>query len=65
MSSNYSKKDIFKLFIDNYFKFIEFLKDNCNNNSSFLKFYKKNYLLKKANVKVFIRIWKSNINDKF
>ena len=55
------KKDIFKLFIDEYFKLLEFLKKYSENNFTFKKFYAINYLLKKVNIKLFIKGWYDNI----
>lgn len=55
------KKGIFKLFIDGYFDLLEFIKTHSNNNSDFKKFYMKNYLLKKANIKLFIKTWYESI----
>jgi hypothetical protein len=61
MMNQTEKKGIFKLFIDGYFDLLEFIKTHSNNNSDFKKFYMKNYLLKKANIKLFIKTWYESI----
>tara|TARA_B100000123_G_C25596330_1_gene369390 strand:- start:39 stop:458 length:420 start_codon:yes stop_codon:yes gene_type:complete len=59
---NIDKKSVFRLFVNNYFEMLTFLKDNISeDNKSFKLFYKKNQLLRKANVKFFIRKWHENI----
>ena len=60
----YSKKTIFKEFIDTYFNLLKNIKDKVNN-KDFNHFYNKNYLLKKTNVKLFINTWYNEISKKF
>ena len=64
-SNNITKKDIFKLFNKNYFELLEFMNKYSNKNQYFNSFYKKNYIMKKANIKIFIKTWKIAINDKY
>ena len=58
------KKEIFSRFIIKYFELLEFMKDKINHND-FDLFYKKNYLLKKANIKIFIKTWYDYISQKY
>ena len=60
-----NKKDIFKLFIEQYFQLLNFIKKYTNNNLDFKKFYAKNYLLKKTNIKLFIKTWYENITNNY
>lgn len=55
------KKVVFKEFISTYFDLLEFMNKHSNNNLTFKKFYYKNYLLKKTNIKLFIVKWYQNI----
>ena len=64
-SNNITKKDIFKLFNKNYFELLEFMNKYSNKNQYFNSFYRKNYIMKKANIKIFIKTWKIAINDKY
>ena len=64
-SKNITKKDIFKLFNQNYFELLEFMKKYSNKNQYFNSFYRKNYIMKKTNIKIFIKTWKIAINDKY
>lgn len=64
-SNNITKKDIFKLFNKNYFELLEFMKKYSNKNQYFNSFYRKNYIMKKTNIKIFIKTWKIAINDKY
>ena len=60
-----NKKHIFKLFIEQYFQLLNFVKKYTNNNLDFKKFYAKNYLLKKTNIKLFIKTWYENITNNY
>lgn len=60
-----NKKTIFKAFIDTYFELLDFMKLELNNNIKFQRFYRKNHLLKRTNVKLFIQLWYTNINVKY
>ena len=64
-SNNITKKDIFKLFNKNYFELLEFMNKYSNKNQYFNSFYRKNYIMKKTNIKIFIKTWKIAINDKY
>ncbi len=57
------KKDIFRAFNKLYFEMLEFMNNNVDDkNKSFKTFYRKNYLLKRANIKLFIKKWYENIS---
>ena len=60
--NNDMQKVYFKTFNKIYFELLEFIKQNSNNNRSFKSFYMKNYMMKKANIKMFIRKWHENIS---
>lgn len=60
----YDKKGIFKEFITLYFNLLKNIKDQVNN-KDFNRFYYKNYLLKKTNIKLFINTWYNEISLKF
>ena len=64
-SNNITKKDIFKLFNQNYFELLEFMKKYSNCNQQFNNFYRKNYIMKKTNIKIFIKTWKLAVNDRY
>lgn len=59
--NNEQKKMVFKMFISEYFELLEFIKKNSENSFTFSKFYAKNYVLKKTNIKLFIKGWYENI----
>lgn len=52
-----NKKECFLQFNETYFKFLDFLKDNSNDNKEFKSFYTKNLLMKQTNIKYFIKSW--------
>ena len=52
-----SKTDNFKLFNNTYFELLSFIKDNSNKNKEYIKFYNKNLLIKKTNIKYLIKSW--------
>jgi hypothetical protein len=58
-------KDLFKQFNDMYFNFLTFLKKHSVNDPVFHQFYKKSYLIKQTNIKLFIRGWYDNISSKY
>ena len=64
-SSNNSKnkKEISKTFVDIFFQFLEFIKNYSNENNDFLNIYKKSYLLKKTNIRLFIQMWYTHISS--
>ena len=56
------KKEVFRAFNKLYFEMLEFMNHNIDDkNKSFKIFYRKNYLLKRANIKLFIKKWYENI----
>ena len=61
----YNKKEIFKSFNTKYFDFLIFMKAHSNNNKDFNYFYKKNFILKKTNIKMFIKTWHENITQRY
>ena len=63
--NNITKKDVFKLFNKTYFDLLEFMKLYSNKNPHFNSFYTKNYYMKKANIKIFIKTWNVAINEKY
>lgn len=56
-----SKTDNFKLFNNTYFELLSFIKDNSNKNKEYIKFYNKNLLIKKTNIKYLIKSWYSHV----
>lgn len=59
--SKQEKKSCFKLFNSTYFELLKMMKENSDKNKDFLRFYNQNLFLKRANVKLFIRTWYTNI----
>ena len=59
------KKTVFNTFIKEYFDLLSFIKTYSVNNSDFNKFYYKNILLKKTNIKLFIKTWHECITVKY
>ena len=59
--SKQEKTSWFKLFNSTYFELLKMMKDNSDKNKDFLRFYKQNLFLKRANIKLFIRTWYTNI----
>ena len=58
-----NKKEIYKTFVDIFFQFLEFIKNYSNENNDFLNIYKKSYLLKKTNIRLFIQMWYTHISS--
>ena len=56
------RKEILKAFIPLFFEFLEFSKSHSNKNQEFMSFYKKCFMLKKTNVRMFIQLWYSHIS---
>lgn len=54
-------KDLFQQFNKLYFDFLSFLKSNSNGDKLFNGFYKKNFIIKNTNIKLFIKGWYDNI----
>lgn len=58
-------KDLFKQFNVMYFNFLTFLKEHSVDDPIFNQFYKKSYLIKQTNIKLFIKGWYDNISSKY
>tara|TARA_B110000285_G_C14964846_1_gene533533 strand:+ start:316 stop:708 length:393 start_codon:yes stop_codon:yes gene_type:complete len=56
------KRQLLKQFITIYFDLLNDIKSHSDNNKDFNIFYKKNYLLKNTNLKLFIRTWYANVS---
>jgi hypothetical protein len=54
-------KELFQQFNKLYFDFLSFLKSHSNGDKLFNSFYKKNYIIKNTNIKLFIKGWYDNI----
>jgi len=54
-------KELFQQFNKLYFDFLSFLKLHSNGDKLFNRFYKKNYIIKNTNIKLFIKGWYDNI----
>ena len=54
-------KELFQQFNKLYFDFLSFLKLHSNGDKLFNSFYKKNYIIKNTNIKLFIKGWYDNI----
>lgn len=64
--SSTQKKEIVKTFVSIYFDLLNTIKEQLeNNNKEFNDFYKKNLLLKKANIKLFIKTWYEYITKQY
>jgi len=60
------KKQIVKTFVDIYFDLLNTIKEQLENkNKEFNDFYKKNFLLKKTNIKLFIKTWYEYITKQY
>ena len=60
------KKQIVKTFVDIYFDLLNTIKEQLENkNKEFNDFYKKNLLLKKTNIKLFIKTWYEYITKQY
>lgn len=66
MNNSSQKKQIVKIFVDIYFDLLNTIKEQLeNNNKEFNNFYKKNLLLKKTNIKLFIKTWYEYITKQY
>ena len=54
-------KELFQQFNKLYFDFLSFVKLHSNGDKLFNSFYKKNYIIKNTNIKLFIKGWYYNI----
>jgi hypothetical protein len=57
--------DTFKTFNRVYFEFLSFIKTHSPEDKLFQSFYKKNYILKSTNIKMFIKGWYEHISCKY
>ena len=60
-----SKSIVFKKFNEEYFKFLNFIKQNLDNDTKFNSFYNKNLLIKQTNIKLFIKTWNNRITKNY
>ena len=61
--SRNQKQQIFRCFINTYFDFLDFILTNIGkDNKDFKNFYHKNKMLRKANIKIFIKKWYETIS---
>ena len=58
-----TKKKVFSTFIDVYFELLNFMKSKFEKHRDFNIFYQKNLLLKKTNIKLFIKTWHNSITS--
>ena len=66
MNNSLHKKKIVKLFVDIYFDLLNIIKQQLENkNIEFNDFYKKNLILKKTNIKLFIKTWYEYITKQY
>lgn len=64
--SSAEKKQIVKTFVVIYFDLLNTIKEQLENkNKEFNDFYKKNLLLKKTNIKLFIKTWYEYITKQY
>tara|TARA_B110001450_G_scaffold256386_1_gene286692 strand:- start:66 stop:539 length:474 start_codon:yes stop_codon:yes gene_type:complete len=64
-SSN-QKKEAIKTFVEIYFELLNTIKEQLENtNKEFNDFYKKNLLLRRANIKLFIKTWYEYITKQY
>lgn len=56
-------REISKKFVEIYFEFLEFVKSYSNKNHEFLNFYRKNKIMKKTNIGLFIKMWYTHISS--
>ena len=64
--SSSQKKQIVKTFVNIYFDLLNTIKEQLENkNKEFNDFYKKNLLLKKTNIKLFIKTWYEYITKQY
>lgn len=60
-----AKKKVFSLFISVYFELLEIIKGHFDKHKDFDMFYKKNFLLKRTNIKLFIKNWYTYITTQY
>ena len=57
MQNRNQQKTVLKEFVTKYFELLDYMKKYSNNNSQFNNFCKKNAMLKRANMKIFMKVW--------
>lgn len=65
MQNKTQQKNILKEFVNKYFELLEYMKKYSNNNSQFNNFCRKNVMLRKANMKIFMKVWYENITIRY
>ena len=66
MNNSLQKKQIMKTFVTIYFDLLNTVKEQLENkNKEFNDFYKKNLMLKKTNIKLFIKTWYEYITKEY
>lgn len=64
--SSKQKKEAIKTFVEIYFELLNTIKEQLENtNKEFNDFYKKNLLLRRANIKLFIKTWYEYITKQY
>jgi hypothetical protein len=66
MSNASQKKQIVKTFVEIYFDLLNTIKSQLENeNKEFNDFYRKNLMIKQANIKLFIKTWYEYITKQY
>ena len=66
MNNSLQKKQIMKTFVTIYFDLLNTVKEQLENkNKEYNDFYKKNLMLKKTNIKLFIKTWYEYITKEY
>tara|TARA_A100001015_G_scaffold311040_1_gene413501 strand:- start:2347 stop:2754 length:408 start_codon:yes stop_codon:yes gene_type:complete len=66
MNNVSQKKQTIKKFVNMYFDLLNIIKNQLENkNKDFNLFYKKNVMLKKTNIKLFIKMWYEYITKQY
>lgn len=66
MNNVSQKKQIIKTFVDTYFELLNAVKNQLENkNKEFNDFYRKNLIMKKTNIKLFIKTWYEYITKQY
>ena len=59
------KKQMFRKFIELYFGLLNIIKKQVGHHKDFMTFYNKNIMLKKTNIKMFIKTWYESITKMY
>ena len=65
MQNKTQQKNILREFVNKYFELLDYMKKYSNNNNDFNNFCRKNHMLRKANLKIFMKIWHENITIRY